>query len=42
VVAYNKLSTDLGRLGQRLSAAIAELGNGLARDRAIVRAEAAE
>jgi TolQ protein len=41
VVAYNKLSTDLGRLGQRLSAAIAELGNGLARDRVVVR-EAAE
>ena len=31
VVAYNKLATRLGRLAQRLNAAIGELGNQMAR-----------
>ncbi len=31
VVAYNKLATRMGRLGQRLNAAIGELGNQMAR-----------
>ncbi|WGF90430.1 MotA/TolQ/ExbB proton channel family protein [Marinivivus vitaminiproducens] len=34
VVAYNKLTTDLGRLSQRLVGGIGALGNRLARDRA--------
>jgi biopolymer transport protein ExbB/TolQ len=33
VMAYNKFATDLGRLSQRFGAAIAEIGNRLARTR---------
>ena len=33
VIAYNKLTTALGRLGQRCGAAIGELGGRLARER---------
>ncbi|MBA1154560.1 MotA/TolQ/ExbB proton channel family protein [Microvirga mediterraneensis] len=43
VIAYNKLTTDLGRLQQSFSAGITALGDRLARDRKLqVRAEAAE
>ncbi len=44
VMAYNKFSTDLARLGQRTGAVIADLGNRLARDTGHLhaRAEAAE
>ncbi|MGO4386101.1 MotA/TolQ/ExbB proton channel family protein [Microvirga sp. 2YAF29] len=43
VVAYNKLTTDLGRLQQSFIAGIASLGDRLARDRKLhVRSEAAE
>ena len=43
VIAYNKLTTDLGRLQQSFGAGIVVLGDRLARDRkAHVRAEAAE
>lgn len=41
VVAYNKLATDLGRVGQRLAAAIAALSGEMARSRQ-PRLEAAE
>ncbi|MGQ4273352.1 MotA/TolQ/ExbB proton channel family protein [Terrihabitans sp. B22-R8] len=42
VMAYNKFSVDLGRIAYRTSAVISELGNRLARDRTLTRAEAAE
>ena len=43
VVAYNKLTTDLGRLNQSFAAGIARLGDRLARDRTRpARTEAAE
>jgi biopolymer transport protein TolQ len=43
VIAYNKLTTDLGRLQQSFAAGITALGDRLARDRKPhVRAEAAE
>lgn len=42
VMAYNKLTTDLGRLGQRLEGAIGRLGAELSRDRAAGAALAAE
>jgi TolQ protein len=43
VIAYNKLTTDLGRLQQSFAAGITALGDRLARDRkAHPRAEAAE
>jgi biopolymer transport protein TolQ len=43
VIAYNKLTTDLGRLQQSFAAGITALGDRLARDRKpLVRAEAAE
>jgi biopolymer transport protein ExbB/TolQ len=42
VVAYNKLATDLGRLGQRFGAAIDELGARLAREPEARLAGAAE
>ncbi len=43
VIAYNKLTTDLGRLQQTFSAGITTLGDRLARDRKPhLRAEAAE
>jgi biopolymer transport protein TolQ len=43
VIAYNKLTTDLGRLQQSFVAGIASLGDRLARDRKLhVRSEAAE
>ncbi|WP_457092762.1 MotA/TolQ/ExbB proton channel family protein [Microvirga sp. P5_D2] len=43
VIAYNKLTTDLGRLQQSFSAGISSLGDRLARDRKLqVRSEAAE
>jgi biopolymer transport protein TolQ len=43
VIAYNKLTTDLGRLQQTFSAGISTLGDRLARDRKPhLRAEAAE
>jgi len=43
VIAYNKLTTDLGRLQQSFAAAITSLGDRLARDRKPhLRAEAAE
>ena len=43
VIAYNKLTTDLGRLQQSFGAGITALGDRLARDRKPhVRAEAAE
>jgi hypothetical protein len=43
VIAYNKLTTDLGRLQQSFGAGIVVLGDRLARDRKPhVRAEAAE
>lgn len=43
VIAYNKLTTDLGRLQQTFSAGITVLGDRLARDRRPhLRAEAAE
>jgi biopolymer transport protein TolQ len=43
VMAYNKFTTDLGRLSYRFGAVIAEIGNRLARDRGQKpRAQAAE
>ncbi len=43
VIAYNKLTTDLGRLQQSFVAGIASLGDRLARDRKLhLRSEAAE
>lgn len=43
VIAYNKLTTDLGRLQQSFAASIAALGDRLARDRKLhLRSEAAE
>jgi biopolymer transport protein TolQ len=42
VMAYNKFSVDLGRMAYRTSTVISEIGNRLARDRNITRAEAAE
>jgi biopolymer transport protein ExbB/TolQ len=43
VIAYNKLTTDLGRLQQSFTAGISSLGDRLARDRKLqVRSEAAE
>jgi biopolymer transport protein TolQ len=43
VIAYNKLTTDLGRLQQSFAAGVTALGDRLARDRKpLVRAEAAE
>ena len=42
VVAYNKLTTDLGRAGQRFGAAIGEIGDRLARARAGSLRQAAE
>jgi biopolymer transport protein TolQ len=43
VIAYNKLTTDLGRLQQSFAAGITDLGDRLARDRKPhLRAEAAE
>jgi TolQ protein len=43
VIAYNKLTTDLGRLQQSFAAGISSLGDRLARDRKLhVRSEAAE
>lgn len=43
VIAYNKLTTDLGRLQQSFAAGIAALGDRLARDRNLhLRSEAAE
>ncbi|MEZ0169150.1 MotA/TolQ/ExbB proton channel family protein [Microvirga sp. TS319] len=43
VIAYNKLTTDLGRLQQSFAAGIASLGDRLARDRKLhLRSEAAE
>jgi biopolymer transport protein TolQ len=43
VIAYNKLTTDLGRLQQSFVAGISSLGDRLARDRKLhVRSEAAE
>jgi TolQ protein len=43
VIAYNKLTTDLGRLQQSFAAGITALGDRLARDRKLhLRSEAAE
>ncbi|MCG7393628.1 MotA/TolQ/ExbB proton channel family protein [Microvirga sp. ACRRW] len=43
VIAYNKLTTDLGRLQQAFASGITALGDRLARDRKLhVRSEAAE
>jgi TolQ protein len=43
VIAYNKLTTDLGRLQQSFTAGISSLGDRLARDRKLhLRSEAAE
>jgi len=43
VIAYNKLSTDLGRLQQSFASGITALGDRLARDRKLhIRSEAAE
>ncbi|MDX6806995.1 MotA/TolQ/ExbB proton channel family protein [Terrihabitans rhizophilus] len=42
VMAYNKFSVDLGRIAYRTGAVIADVGNRLARDRKLHRAEAAE
>jgi biopolymer transport protein ExbB/TolQ len=42
VVAYNKLATDLARLGQRFGATIERVGEALAREPATAVARAAE
>ena len=42
VMAYNKLATDLGRLGQRLDSAITRVGAELSRERPVGTFQAAE
>jgi biopolymer transport protein TolQ len=42
VMAYNKFSVDIGRIGHRVNTVISDLGNRLARESARPRVEAAE